>query len=386
MVAWSATAALAAYAQRRPSTARIGWLVAALGIATGLSAAVIGAILGFGDVTFRIHQIGISLLGPLYLAWGAVEYGVRSPRGRFASRLFLSAFTIVPLVVLSVDRLSGGFERAFPALADHYDIIPRWLIGGAHVVVAVFLVCALVAVLRRRDGGRDRVPDLSVLGLVALAALLCVVVGRTGLGVLGPLLVLGAVAALWGASAMVARPRRRDRYADDDRYDDEDPYDEGRHDDRYDGYDDADEPFESYAEPQEEPVRRRRRNPEPDRYDAPPARQAPSKLRGVITIYTLAEGQEDGFDQIADAVVDQVAHHEPDTLLFACHTVPNAPLQRIVYAIYRDELAREEHERQPHTLEFARRSSSQVVATNVIELSLSGASASDGLAAMLTPR
>jgi quinol monooxygenase YgiN len=66
--------------------------------------------------------------------------------------------------------------------------------------------------------------------------------------------------------------------------------------------------------------------------------------------------------------------------------VPSAPLQRIVYAMYRDELAREEHERQPHVMEFARRGASYVVATNVIELSLSGAAASDGLAAMLMPR
>ncbi|MFD0803186.1 putative quinol monooxygenase, partial [Streptomonospora algeriensis] len=116
----------------------------------------------------------------------------------------------------------------------------------------------------------------------------------------------------------------------------------------------------------------------------PPARQ--QRLLGIITIYTLAEGRADAFDEAADEVVDEVARNEPDTLLFACHTVSSAPLQRIVYAIYRDELALEEHEQQPHVLEFGRRSSAAVVATNVIELSLSGASATDNLASMLMAR
>ena len=44
LVGWSATAALVAYAQRRPSVATVGWLVAALGTTVGLSAAVIGAM------------------------------------------------------------------------------------------------------------------------------------------------------------------------------------------------------------------------------------------------------------------------------------------------------------------------------------------------------
>ncbi len=109
-------------------------------------------------------------------------------------------------------------------------------------------------------------------------------------------------------------------------------------------------------------------------------------MRGVITIYALAEGRADDFDDVADLVVDEVARREPDTLLFACHTVPSAPLQRIVYAIYRDDLALEEHEQQPHVREFARRVAHSVTATNVIELSLAGASASDHLAAMLMPR
>ncbi|MFL1376944.1 putative quinol monooxygenase [Nocardiopsis protaetiae] len=370
LVGWSATAALAAYAQRRPGVAVIAWFVAALGLTVGLSAAVIGALFDFNGVTFRLLHIGISLLGPLYMAWGALEYGVRSAQGRFTSRLFLAAFTIVPLVVLSMDRISGRFSTTFPALGDHYDLIPRSLVNVTQVVVAVFLVAALAAVARRPAG---RNLHLGVLGLVALAALLSIVVGRTGLGFAGPLLMLGSVAALWGAAALAVRPRR-------------DPYDED--DDYYDDYDD-DADGDPEDELLEEPVRRKRRNADPydDYYDGPPVRQAPpAKLRGVITIYTLADGQGAGFDRIADAVVHEVGVREPDTLLFACHTVPSAPLQRIVYAIYRDDLAKEEHDQQPHVIEFGRRTGSHVVATNVIELALSGAAASDGLAALLMPR
>ncbi|MEU3015852.1 hypothetical protein ABZ635_00455 [Nocardiopsis sp. NPDC007018] len=371
LVGWSATAALTAYAQRRPGVAAVAWLIASLAMTVGLSAAVIGVLFDFGQVTFRLLHIGVSLLGPLFAAWGAVEFAVRSPNGRFTTRLFVTALTIVPLVVLGVDRISGRFDAAFPPLGDHYDLIPRTLVNGVQGFVVVLLVLATVALVRRGPRGSGRT-DLAVLGLVALAVLLSVVVGRAGLGVLGPLLLLGAVSSLWGAGALAAKPRR-------DAYDDE-------YDDYYDDeYDDEDDELDD--EPQEQPVRRKRRNAEnyDDLYaEAPPA--PPSKLRGVITIYTLADGQGAGFDQLANAVVAEVSKREPDTLLFAAHTVPSAPLQRIVYAIYRDELAQEEHEQQPHVMEFTRRLSAHVVATNVIELSLSGAAATDGLAAMLMPR
>ncbi|WP_017603135.1 putative quinol monooxygenase [Nocardiopsis alkaliphila] len=371
LVGWSATAALTAYAQRRPGVAAIAWLIASLGITVGLSAAVIGALFDFGELTFRLLQLGVSLLGPVYMAWGAFEYAVRVPNARFTSRLFLSVFTIVPIVVLAVDRLSGRFGSSFPPLAEHYDLIPRVLVNSAQIFAAVLLVTALVAAARRGTRGRGRT-DLAVLGLLALATLLAVLVGRMGLDVMGPSLMLGAVSALWGAGALAARPRR-DVYDDDD-----DDYFEDEYDDMDDELDD----------PQEEPVRRKRRKADPydDLYGDPPSNPATDELRGVITIYTLAEGRGEGFDQLANAMVAEVAAREPDTLLFASHTVPSAPLQRIVYAIYRDEPAQEEHEQQPHTMEFTRHLSGYVVATNVIELSLSGAAASDGLAAMLPPR
>jgi len=50
--------------------------------------------------------------------------------------------------------------------------------------------------------------------------------------------------------------------------------------------------------------------------------------------------------------------------------VPNAPLQRIFYEIYRDRAAFDRHERQPYTQRFVAERRSCVLATNVIELRL----------------
>ena len=389
LVAWSGTAALAAYAQRRPSVAAIAWLIAALGLTVGLSAAVIGALFDFGGLTFRLLQIGVSLIGPLYMGWGALEYGIRAPGVRFSARLALSAFTIVPLVVFSMDRVSAQFGSSFPAFADHYDLIPRVLANAVLLVALLFLVPALIMVARRDSD--DRGTDLTVLGLIAVATLLSVAVGRFGLGVMGPLLMLGAVSALWGAGALAERSRHDefdDGYEDDD-YDDHDDY--GDHD-GYDGYDDYgdhdDDPREENEDHLTEPERRGPRNTDP--YDAlyggPPPGSQSEKMCGVITIYTLVDNHETAFDQISDAVAAAVAEHEPDTLLYACHTVPSAPQQRIIYAIYRNGQAKERHEHQPHILEFARRTAGFVAATNVIELSLAGVTAKEELTRMLLPR
>jgi hypothetical protein len=50
--------------------------------------------------------------------------------------------------------------------------------------------------------------------------------------------------------------------------------------------------------------------------------------------------------------------------------VPNAPMQRIFYEIYRDREAFDHHERQPYMQRFVAERRSCVLATNVIELRL----------------
>ncbi|WP_309239695.1 hypothetical protein [Actinomadura sp. J1-007] len=61
---------------------------------------------------------------------------------------------------------------------------------------------------------------------------------------------------------------------------------------------------------------------------------------------------------------------EPDTVIFACHEVVNAPTQRIFYQLFRDEAAFAAHRRQPHLRRFQAESRGHVLATNVIELKL----------------
>src|SRR6202043_299956 len=61
---------------------------------------------------------------------------------------------------------------------------------------------------------------------------------------------------------------------------------------------------------------------------------------------------------------------EPDTLVYVIHLVPNAPLQRIFYEIYRDRAAFDSHESQPYMQRFVAERRTCVLATNVIELQL----------------
>ena len=72
-------------------------------------------------------------------------------------------------------------------------------------------------------------------------------------------------------------------------------------------------------------------------------------------------------------------------MIFAVHTVPNAPGQRIFYEIYRDRMAYKEHRQRPQVEDFFAKHRPYVLATNVIELDLQYAkvSALPSLAAVL---
>jgi hypothetical protein len=56
--------------------------------------------------------------------------------------------------------------------------------------------------------------------------------------------------------------------------------------------------------------------------------------------------------------------------VYVIHLVPNAPMQRIFYEIYRDRAAFDSHESQPYMQRFVAERRSCVLATNVIELRL----------------
>ncbi|GAA4977290.1 quinol monooxygenase YgiN [Nonomuraea thailandensis] len=110
-----------------------------------------------------------------------------------------------------------------------------------------------------------------------------------------------------------------------------------------------------------------------------PAQQQPGSGRpsphiyGLLTVFTIVDGAGDAFDRLAEATVEAVRRGEPDTLVYACHAVKSAPLQRIVYELYRDEVAYRDHQRQPHVERFVNERQAMVLATNVIELDVNAA-------------
>jgi quinol monooxygenase YgiN len=91
---------------------------------------------------------------------------------------------------------------------------------------------------------------------------------------------------------------------------------------------------------------------------------------GRLTIFTLLDDKAVEFDRLAERAAEGVRMAEPDTLVYVIHVVPKAPMQRIIYEIYRDRTAFEQHERQPHMQRFAADRTACVVATNVIDLRL----------------
>ena len=76
------------------------------------------------------------------------------------------------------------------------------------------------------------------------------------------------------------------------------------------------------------------------------------------------------FDRLAEQTAEEVRTREPGTLVYVIHLVPNAPMQRIFYEIYRDRAAFDSHENQPYMKRFVADRRACVLATNVIELRL----------------
>jgi quinol monooxygenase YgiN len=95
-----------------------------------------------------------------------------------------------------------------------------------------------------------------------------------------------------------------------------------------------------------------------------------SRPYGRLCIFTLLDDKVAEFDRLAELAAEGVRTAEPDTLVYVIHVVPKAPMQRIIYEIYRDRAAFETHERQPHIQQFVADRRSCVLATNMIDLRL----------------
>jgi quinol monooxygenase YgiN len=104
-----------------------------------------------------------------------------------------------------------------------------------------------------------------------------------------------------------------------------------------------------------------RRPGEPDQH---------ARLFGQIVIYSLVDERPGEFDRLTERLVSAIQANEPDTLVYIVHQVPTAPLQRILYEVYLDRAAFEDHLRQPYFLRYDGQRQPLVAAMNVIELGL----------------
>ena len=103
------------------------------------------------------------------------------------------------------------------------------------------------------------------------------------------------------------------------------------------------------------------------------SRTAPARPYARIVSFTLLDNKVADFDRLVERTVNEVGIREPGTLVYAVHLVPNAPLQRIFYEIYRDRAAFKIHQSQPYMRRFLAELQSCVLSANVIEVRLKDA-------------
>ena len=203
---------------RTPRGDLIAWSVALLGLLVSLGAQTAGHAAGFSGLAFRVMETGGQVIAPMALIMGLSEAVARSIPGRFAGRLLIPAFTIIPLVVFITDPLGGtAFTKAWPAPATYYQLIPNKLLefGLAPATVIVAVIAAGIALRRSRREFAWRAALIPVLaaGIAVLALALPGVAPalRDHLGLKLPMpslfavLVLAAAALTWYAGVGMAR-------------------------------------------------------------------------------------------------------------------------------------------------------------------------------------
>jgi quinol monooxygenase YgiN len=398
---------------RSPRSDFAAWSSVMLALAVALGAQAMGFALGFSGATFRAAEIAGLLLAPLWTAWGLIELAGQSVPARFAARLVTAALTVMAGVILILDPLSaaGSFRKAWPG-GSHYMMLPRTALTLVHViaVAAALVVMITTAVRTRRDPAWW---DVFLPAAVAGGAVLLMVsMGLTLPATAYPLLASASAGLVWfaanraeqldlvalraaempSAAEMSRGRRRRGRAAleadDPGGFDGDDmlggslrargpePSANGLTGELADGLTGVPGPAHGTVSV---PVPGSAPQPEPPTVPVPAAGgagagmqadAAAKSLFGLIAIYTLVEGGGDDFDRLAEQTVEAVKRHEPDTLLFVVHTVPNAPLQRIFYEVYRDRMAYNDHRLQPEVEDFFAKHRPYVLATNVIELDL----------------
>jgi len=404
LVAAVATGMLAGRCVRQPRMDFILWTAATFGLTVALAAQSLGFASGFSSATFRAVQLFALLLAPLWLAWGMVELVARSEAARFTMRLASGALTAVGGVILATDPLTAQpFSKSWPLAGLHYQAISHDVLDLVQLL-AVITALASVGLAAARD--RNDQPWLAALtgiGAVGLAVLITVglrfsLPARSGY----PLLAMMAAGLVWfgvirlqdlpgrvvqggdgyplrAGSEANGHGRLRDPRAPLGAHPSFAPAEPGGPD----GYDWAGVPA-GPADLGRPLAPREMRTAQPPgglagadvefgRYGQParaPAAKPAGPPHGRIVIFTLLEDRVADFDRLAEQTAEEVRTAEPDTLVYVIHLVPNAPMQRIFYEIYRDRAAFDSHESQPYMQRFVAERRSCVLATNVIELRL----------------
>jgi quinol monooxygenase YgiN len=341
LVAAVATGLLSGRCVRQPRIHFILWTAATLALTVALAAQSLGFDRGFGAATFRASSLAALLLAPLWLGWGLVELIAGSEAVRFGTRLISAALIVVAVVILVTDPLTAQpAGTSWPSAGSHFQPVALYALDVVQVVAVLAAAASafLAALSARRDPGRrSALPGVAAVGLAVL-----ITVGMRAAWPdrsVYPLLSLLAAALVWFGAVRTQPVSGRDRPGAPAEADADSP---------------APKEVAGSAAPQ------------------PPKASASAAARpyGRILIFTLLDDRVTEFDRLAGQAAEEVRIGEPGTLVYVIHLVPNAPLQRIFYEIYRDRAAFDRHESQPYMKRFVADRRSCVLSTNVIELRL----------------
>jgi len=176
LIAAVATGVLAGRCVRQPLLCLAVWTVAALGLLVALTAAGVGLATGFGPSAFRAVEVGGQLIAPLWLAWGLIEFVIRSEAIRFGTRLIFGfALTVVTGLILATDTLTAvPFSKAWPAASQHYQPVSRDVLLLAQAVAVIGTLAAVGVARVRARSEPEWARALAGVGALGLAVLLAV--------------------------------------------------------------------------------------------------------------------------------------------------------------------------------------------------------------------
>lgn len=420
VAAAAGTGVLAAHCARTPRLFLLAWTVAVFALAVALAAQALGYLSGFSGPIFRAMELGGQAVAPLALCLGLVELIGRSIVSRFAMRLAVSAIGVIVLVIMGSDPLSPNvtLSSSWPDPAVVYQLVPVALIKFLAVFTLATALGAVLAAAVRSSRGREFSALVRPVLIAATAAVLVALPGAAmlagaSLGSAGfALSQLGAALLTWYATVAAGRNGVLDPAQVSGREPAQDPRYGSDEDDwsrpaplagaGYNGHDSYDDLADSrYVEPDvgvgnpalaalaAEPDGKRRQADDYDGHEfdsdvytgkIDPYMEGQAESQGPpfgqITIYTVLDERTGDFDEMTERVVEQVRANEPGTLVYIAHAVPTAPMQRILYEVYQDRAAYDDHLMQPYVARFESERRSMVLATNSIELGLKQAKVS----------